>query len=100
MVESQCPRVQDPKGSTVELNGSSSVEGPNLELDPSAQVAPLEESLKDGQCGAPSGGTPLSLMLLLCSLLTSTRLLSLTLLLCVFIVFNSVCLIGICVFIM
>ncbi|XP_055039972.2 SRSF protein kinase 1b isoform X2 [Misgurnus anguillicaudatus] len=52
MVESQCPRVQDPKDVTVELNGSSSVEGPNMELDPSAQVAPLEESLKDAKIAA------------------------------------------------
>lgn len=69
MVESQCPRVQDSEGPAAKLNGSGSVEGPktemglSMEVDPSAQVTPEEESLKDGQCGALSGETPLLLML-------------------------------------
>lgn len=62
MVESQCPRVQDSEG-------PGSVEGLSMEVDPSAQVTPEEESLKDGQCGALSGETPLPLML--CVLLTN-----------------------------
>lgn len=68
MVESQCPRVQDSEG-------PGSVEGPraemglSMEVDPSAQVTPEEESLKDGQCGALTGEQPLPLML--CVLLTN-----------------------------
>lgn len=69
MVESQCPRVQDQESPAAELNGSGSVEGPKaemgltMEVDPSAQAATEEESLKDGQCGALAGGSPLCLLL-------------------------------------
>ncbi|XP_016137581.1 SRSF protein kinase 1-like isoform X4 [Sinocyclocheilus grahami] len=55
MVESQCPRVQDQESPTAELNGSGSVEGPKaemgltMEVDPSAQAATEEESLKDAK---------------------------------------------------
>lgn len=69
MVESQCPRVQDQESPTAELNGSGSVEGPKaemgltMEVDPSAQAPTEEENLKDGQCGALAGGTPLCLLL-------------------------------------
>lgn len=76
MVESQCPRVQDQESPTAELNGSGSVEGPKaemgltMEVDPSAQAVTEEESLKDGQCGALVGGTPLPLIL--CLLLTNS----------------------------
>ncbi|XP_051956967.1 SRSF protein kinase 1b isoform X2 [Xyrauchen texanus] len=58
MIQSQCPRVQDPEGPTAELNGSSSAEGPRVELgltmevDPSAQAATVEESLKDAKIAA------------------------------------------------
>ncbi|XP_056591063.1 SRSF protein kinase 1b isoform X2 [Triplophysa dalaica] len=51
MVESQCPRVQDSEG-------PGSVEGPraemglSMEVDPSAQVTPEEESLKDAKIAA------------------------------------------------
>ncbi|XP_050978644.1 SRSF protein kinase 1b isoform X2 [Labeo rohita] len=58
MVESQCPRVQDQESPAAELNGSGSVEGPKaemgltMEVDPSAQAATEEESLKDAKIAA------------------------------------------------
>ncbi|XP_043107279.1 SRSF protein kinase 1b isoform X3 [Puntigrus tetrazona] len=58
MVESQCPRVQDQESPTAELNSSGSVEGPRaemgltMEVDPSAQAATEEESLKDAKIAA------------------------------------------------
>ncbi|KAL1266057.1 hypothetical protein QQF64_004084 [Cirrhinus molitorella] len=58
MVESQCPRVQDQESPTAELSGSGSVEGPRaemgltMEVDPSAQAATEEESLKDAKMAA------------------------------------------------
>ncbi|XP_057218867.1 SRSF protein kinase 1b isoform X2 [Triplophysa rosa] len=48
MVESQCPRVQDSEGP-----GSPRAEtGLSMEVDPSAQVTPEEESLKDAKIAA------------------------------------------------
>ncbi|KAK2873994.1 hypothetical protein Q8A67_021147 [Cirrhinus molitorella] len=58
MVESQCPRVQDQESPTAELSGSGSIEGPRaemgltMEVDPSAQAATEEESLKDAKMAA------------------------------------------------